>query len=150
MNIRERSTISAPAAQVWPYIVTAELFRVWNDKIIDIEAQGEFRGGQTFHTGYRMSKNEIRCWSKVTALEPERLLELHHGNCTGQGLKRDIEVIERITLEEKDGRTIVTKEVVIRNSEVPWFFIPLIWLITRFGKPVGKDKLKEMCEGESD
>ena len=150
MKIRERSDIARPALHVWPYIVTAEHFRVWNDKVIDLETQGEFRLGQTFHTGYRMSQHEIRCWSKVTALEPERLLELHHGNCTGQGLKRDIEVVERVTLEEKDGRTIVTKEVVIRNSGVPWFFVPLIWFVTRFGKPVGKDKLKALCEGNAD
>jgi hypothetical protein len=146
MLLRDRSEIDRPAAVVWPFIVTAEHFRAWNDKIIDIEAQGELRIGQSFHTGYRMGKNEIRCWSKVSALEPRVLLELHHGNCAGQGLKRDIEVVERIRLEEKDGRTIVTKDVIVTNSGAPWFFVPLIWFITHFGKPSGKDKLKELCE----
>jgi hypothetical protein len=149
MKLYDRSEIDRPASVVWPFIVTAEHFRAWNDKIIDLEASGEFRAGQTFHTGYRMSKNEIRCWSKVTALEPERLLELHHGNCVGQGLKREIEVVERVRLEEKDGRTIVTKDVTVTNSGVPWFFVPLIWFVTRFGKPYGKDKLKELCEGRA-
>jgi hypothetical protein len=57
--------------------------------------------------------------------------------------------IERITLEEKDGRTIVTKDVTVRNSGVPWFVVQLIWFIGRFGKPVGKDKLMEICEGDT-
>jgi hypothetical protein len=64
-------------------------------------------------------------------------------------LKREIEVVERVKLEEKDGWTIVTKDVIVTNSGVPWFFVPLIWFITRFGKPSGKDKLKELCEGGS-
>ena len=82
------------------------------------------------------------CWSQLTRLDRGRLLELRHGNCSGPGTRKAVEVVERITLEEKDGRTIVTKDVTVRNSSIPWF-------ISRFGKPVGKDKLKAMCEGDT-
>lgn len=150
MKLHDRSEIGRPAAAVWPFIVTAERFRQWNDKIIDIEARGEFRLGQAFHTQYRMSGREMRCWSKVTALEPGRLLELRHGNCSGKGTPHALEVTERVTLEEQDGRTVVRKEITVRNHGVPWIIRPLIWFVTRFGKPVGKDKLKELCEGEDD
>ena len=75
----------------------------------------------------------------VTALEEGRPLEMRHGNCTGQGIRRDIEMIDRITLEETGGRTIVTKNVTIRNSVVPWFVVPLNWFINRFGEPVQLD-----------
>jgi uncharacterized protein YndB with AHSA1/START domain len=146
MKLFDRSVIARPASAVWPFIVTAEHFRQWNDKIVDIEARGEFRLGQSFHTQYRMSGKEIRCWSKVAALEPGLLLELHHGNCSGKNAPRDLEVIERVKLEEKDGRTIVRKEITVRNHGVPWILRPLIWFVSRFGKPSGKDKLKELCE----
>jgi uncharacterized protein YndB with AHSA1/START domain len=146
MNLRERTAIDRPAALVWRYIVTPELFQQWNDKIVAMDARGAFQPGQRFSTQYEMRRKQLQCWSQVTRLEERRQLELRHGNCSGQGIRRDIEVIERITLEEKDGRTIVTKDVTIRNSGVPWFVVPLIWFINRFGKPAQPDKLKAMCE----
>lgn len=149
MILRDRSVIDRPASAVWPFVATAEYFRQWNDKIVDIETAGEFHLGQAFHTRYRMSGKEMTCWSKVSALEPERLLELHHGNCEGRGARRELEVIERIILEEKADRTIVRKEITVSNHGVPWLLRPLIWFITRFGKPAGKDRLKELCEGSS-
>jgi uncharacterized protein YndB with AHSA1/START domain len=147
MKLHDRSEIDRPASAVWPYVVNAGHFQQWNDKIVAIEAVGQLQLGQTFHTQYRMSGREMRCWSKVTALEPGRLLELHHGNCSGQGTRHELEVVERVTLEEKEGRTIVCKEITVRNHGVPWTLRPLIWFITRFGKPAGKDRLKEVCEG---
>jgi hypothetical protein len=148
MKLRERSDIDRPAVHVWRHVITPELFQQWNDKIIELDARGAFRLGQRFSTRYEMSRKQILCRSTVTALEEGRLLELRHGNCSGSGMNREIEVIERITLDEKNGRTIVTKEVIVGNAGVPWFFVPLIWFVNRFGKPVGKDKLKALCEGK--
>jgi hypothetical protein len=147
MKLRDRSEIDRPASHVWRYVITPELFRQWNDKIIELDARGAFQLGQRFSTRYEMSRKQILCRSTVTALEESRLLELRHGNCSGSGIDREFEVIERITLEEINGRTTVTKDVIVGNSGMPWFLAPLIWFINRFGKPVGKDKLKEMCEG---
>ena len=146
MKLYDRSEIDRPATHVWRYVVTPELFLRWNDKIVALEAAGPFRLGQTFHTQYRMSGREMRCWSKVTVLEPGLILELHHGNCSGQGARRGIEAIERVTLEEKDGRTIVRKEIDVRNARIPLLLRPLIWFVSRFGRPKGPDKLKELCE----
>jgi hypothetical protein len=112
-------------------------------------AREAFQTGQHFHTRYAWKRRELQCWSQITMLDEGRLLELRHGNCSGSGIRIAIEVVEHITLEEKDGRTIVTKDVTVRNSGVPWFVIQLIWFIGRFVKPVGKDKLKEMCEGDT-
>jgi hypothetical protein len=146
MHLRERTETDRPAAYVWRFVITPELFIQWNDKVVEIEARGTFQLGQRFHTRYQMSGKQLQCWSQVTMLEEGRLLELQHGNCSGKGVHGDIKVIERIMLADKGGRTIVTKDVHMMNHGIPWFFVPLIWFITRFGKPVGKNKLKEMCE----
>jgi uncharacterized protein YndB with AHSA1/START domain len=147
MRIRERTEIDRPAAHVWHFIITPELFLRWNDKVVESEARGAFQLGQRFHTRYQMTGKQLQCWSAVTALEEGRLLELQHGNCSGKGVHGDIKVIERITLEEKHSRTIVIKDVHMMNHGIPWFIVPIIWFITRFGKPVGKNRLKELCEG---
>jgi hypothetical protein len=94
-----------------------------------------------------MSGKKIQCVSTVIAIEEGRLLEIRHSDCMGEKIHRDLEVTERITLEEAKGRTIVKKEVVIKNHGIPWLLMPLIWFVTRFGKPTGPDPLKMMCEG---
>jgi len=147
MRFRERTEINRPVVHVWRFVITPELFLQWNDKVVEMEARGTFQLGQHFHTRYQMSGKQLQCWSALTAIEEGRLLELQHGNCSGKGVHGDIKVIERITLEEKHGRTVVIKDVHMMNHGIPWFVVPLIWFIRRFGKPVGRDKLKEMCEG---
>jgi uncharacterized protein YndB with AHSA1/START domain len=147
MRFRERTEINRPVVHVWRFVITPELFLQWNDKVVEMEARGTFQLGQHFHTRYQMSGKQLQCWSALTAIEEGRLLELQQGNCSGKGVHGDIKVIERITLEEKHGRTVVIKDVHMMNHGIPWFVVPLIWFIRRFGKPVGRDKLKEMCEG---
>jgi hypothetical protein len=58
-----------------------------------------------------------------------------------------MEVTERVTLKPRGSRTIVVKDVVMRHSGLPWWAIPLVWFISRFGRPVGENRLKAACEG---
>jgi hypothetical protein len=75
------------------------------------------------------------------------VLELRHSAPSGPGIRPDLEVTERVTLEESRGRTTVTKVITITNHGIPWFVMPLIWFVTRFGARVGPDPLKSLCEG---
>lgn len=149
MNIRQRTVIDRPAATVWPYILNPGYFQKWNEKIVSMEARDAFRLGESFVTHYRWGRRQLQCLSVATQIEAERLLELRHSHFVGTGVGADMEVTERITLEERDHRSIVTKHVRVRNHRLPWLLVPLIWLISRFGKPVKEDSLKSMCEGKS-
>ena len=111
-----------------------------------MEAKERFRRDQPFVTHYQMSGKQMQCISTVTALYENSLLEIRHAHCVGSGISSDLEVTERITLKEEDGRTTVRKDVDILNHGMPWFLVPIVWLITRFGKPAGPDRLKQMCE----
>jgi hypothetical protein len=92
---------------------------------------------------------QIQCQSVAVRIEEGRLLELRHSSPIGRGLNRELEVIERVTLEDQGARSVVTQDVHFRNHDLPWFLVPLMWFVTRFGKPVGRNRLKEMCEGRS-
>lgn len=111
-----------------------------------MEAKERFRHDQPFVTRYQMSGKQMQCISTVTALVENSVLEICHAHCVGNGISSDLEVTERITLEEAGGRTTVRKDVNILNHGMPWYIIPIVWLITRFGKPAGPDRLKQMCE----
>ncbi|MBI3004585.1 MAG: hypothetical protein HYY49_04130 [Ignavibacteriales bacterium] len=149
MHIVEHSIIDRPASKVWPFIIAAEYFQLWNTKIISLEAKGQFLLNQPFMTRYRMNGKEMQCISTVTALENERLLEIQHTNYVSNKDNSQLSVCERITLKEWAHRTIVTKDVEVKHHQVPWILIPLIWLTMKFGKPVEPDKLKQMCEANA-
>ena len=66
--------------------------------------------------------------------------------CLGPSSRPDMEVIERIELRGRDGRSVVTRTVIAKNVGIPLLLRPLVWLITRFGTPKGEDLLKKLCE----
>jgi len=148
MRIRERTEIARPAARVWPYVVRPELFAKWHPKIHAMDARGEFRIGTPFTTHYLWNNTPLQCTSIVSALEPERVLELTHTNPMGRGINPAMRITERFTLEPARGGTVVTNTVDIENAEIPWFLRPLIWFVTRFGRPTAPNPLKMLCESE--
>lgn len=146
MNLRERISIDRPPAHVWPYIINPDFYRKWNDKILHMEASGRFLLGQHFVTHYRWRQKELQCLSVAVKIEEGHLLELRHSKFAGAKVRPDMEVIERIVLEGHDRRSIVTKNTYVKKHGIPWVFIPLIWFISHFGKPVEENSLKLMCE----
>ena len=127
MRIRERTVIDRPAAAVWPFIITPEHFQQWNEKVSSMEARGRFQPGLRFVTHYTWNRKQMQCQSVALRIEEGRLLELHHSRPIGPGLNRELEVIERVTLEDRGARSVVIKDVHIRNHDLPWFLVPLIW-----------------------
>jgi len=148
MTIQETSSIRRTASEVWPYIVTPEHFREWNPNIASVEARDRFVQGQIFTTHYLWKQKPMQCRSVVIRLVERECLEIRHSDCLGPKIRRDTEVRERITLSEEKGRTVVVRTVKVRNHGIPWIFVGVIWLVTKFGKRVGPDRLKLMCEGE--
>uniref|UniRef100_C6DYB0 DUF3592 domain-containing protein n=1 Tax=Geobacter sp. (strain M21) TaxID=443144 RepID=C6DYB0_GEOSM len=57
-----------------------------------------------------------------------------------------MEVVERFDLQDKGDHTVVIKTITVKNHHIPLLFLPLIWFVTRFGKPVMPDRLKHLCE----
>jgi uncharacterized protein YndB with AHSA1/START domain len=146
MIIRERSVIDRPPATVWPYIIRAESFAKWNTKISSMEATGEFHVGQPFTTHYRWNNKPIQCVTVATEVQPGRLLELRHSGLTGQGIRPDMEIVERVTLRGEGRGSTVTKVVTLKNHGIPWLFIPLVWFVANFGARVDADPLKLLVE----
>jgi hypothetical protein len=148
MLLRQISYINRPPAVVWPYIITPELFAMWNDKVQEIGARDRFQAGQKFTTNYLWKGKAMQCMSMVTRIEEGRLLEIRHERCLGSKIRHDMVVTERINLSGEGERSTVTKNIIVTNHGVPWIFIPCIWFVSRFGKSVGEDKLKRLCEGK--
>lgn len=148
MRMVFRIEIDRAASVVWKNIVTPESFQKWNDKIESMDARGEFRLGEPFMTTYNWRSKITQCMSVVTTLVPNHILELRQSNFAGVGVDPRMEASERIILEEKEGRTIVTRVLSIKHHGVPFILVPILWFVSRFGKPAKSDPLKLMCEAE--
>lgn len=149
LHLIERTEVEHPAAKAWPMIVSPEFFQLWNDKVVSMDAKDRFLLGQVFQTRYRLSGRESQCRSEVTALEDGRLLEVQHTNFAGGKISPYLVVRERITLEETGGRTVIVKDIEIRNHGLHWMVVALFWLLNRFGKRAGPDKLKQLCDANA-
>lgn len=148
MRIRQRTVIDRPAAQVWRHVIRPESFGRWNEKVSGLDAVGEFRVGQPFTTHYLWQGKALQCASIATEIERERVLELRHTAPVGPGVPPNLQIRQRITLEPRGARTVVTKLVTLENEELPWYLQALVWFVTRFGAPAGPDPLKTLCEAE--
>jgi uncharacterized protein YndB with AHSA1/START domain len=146
MRMVFRTKIDRPASAVWKNVITAEKFQKWNDKIKTMDARGEFRLGEPFMTAYNWRNKITQCMSVVTNIVPERILELRQSNFVGVGVDPRMEASEKIILEEKGGGTRVTRVLSIRHHGVPIILAPILWFVSRFGKPTEPDPLKTMCE----
>lgn len=147
MKLREETLVQRSPVEVWPWIVSPERFMQWNENVVSMETRDSFVLNQSFTTQYMLNGKPLQCLSTVTAIEEGRLLELKHDHCVGPKVRRDMVVVERITLEDKGNHVVVTKTVTVRNHDAPWILLPLIWFVTRFGKPTKPDRLKYLCEG---
>jgi hypothetical protein len=148
MRMCQRAVIERPAAQVWPHVIRPDSFRRWNEKVSGLDAVGEFRVGQPFTTHYLWRGKTLQCASIATEIQEGRVLELRHTAPVGPGVPPNLRIRQRITLEPRGARTVVTKEVSIENEELPWYLRALVWFVTRFGAPAGPDPLKVLCEAE--
>lgn len=119
----------------------------WSGNISHIEARGRFSAGQIFSTHYRLSKSGGQCLSEVTALEEGRVLEFCHKAVSGwpaAPAREGMRAVERITLTESGGVTVLRKVVRVWNHGIPWFVTPLIWLLSLLGKPLKPSPLTEL------
>lgn len=148
MRMVFRTQIDRPASAVWRNVIKPESFQKWNDKIESMAARDEFRLGEPFVTRYNWRGKQTQCMSVAINISEGRMLELHHSDFLGNGVDPRMEALERIVLEERGGRTMVTRVLSIKHHGVPIILAPILWFVSRFGKSKDPDPLKLMCEAE--
>src|SRR4051794_14284242 len=114
MRLREHTVIERRAAEIWPFIICPDKYQRSNTKIIFMDLSGEFRLRQLFTTRYQWNNKQLQCTSVVTEIHDAKLFELRHSTPLAPGFRADMEIWERITLEQNGARTSVTKIVLIK------------------------------------
>ena len=150
MLIKDQIDIDAPPDQVWPFLIDPVLQAAWNPKIISIDRphDGPVRPGDTYVMHARLSdKQSTSRVEVVDVITPQKLVYQHHMTEAGSGFV----VTETYTLSEKGRGTRVRHTIDLSQTPIPLLLRPVIWLVMKFGKPVGEPQLgglKQMIESE--
>ncbi len=145
--------INRPAETVWAFLENPVNMLLWNPKVKHV-SPSSFSSPQQ---GYRYA---ITYQLHETARASEFLAEFIHFEPFSKLVIRDTgepaphnRVIEEIyELSEHEGGTFLIQTIHIEKSGINILFRFLIWIIQRWGKPVGKPylgTLKEMVERDS-
>lgn len=145
MKLVDSIFINRPIGTVWAFLEDPANMPRWNPKVKRVSPssfaaiQQGYRYAITYQMNERAKASEFL--AEFVHFEPPSKLVIRH---TG-GPDSQNRVIEEIyELSERNEGTFLTQTIRINNSGINIFFRFLIWLIQRWGKPVGKRYLETL------
>ena len=155
MKFKDVVTVEGAADQVWEYVGSPEMWPLFHVKAREcrhVRGQPDAIGAlydMDFRLGSRVSPT--RC--EIVEYRVGRVIRLTSMLPTTDG-KSGRRLSARLTYELEDlGRqTRVREEIDFDSSGIPFVFRPLVWLISRLGRPTGETTLmclKRLVEEES-
>lgn len=148
MKLVDAIEIDAAVTDVWPLVADPARHPQWNEKAraVTRDRSGPVSLGEQFEMTYAMSGRENISRVEVTDLQPSERAEFSHTIDDGRRVQR---VVERYELQSQRDGTQLTQTVDMSGAGIPWLLKPLVWLITRIGKPQGEtvlERLKRIAE----
>ena len=146
MHIVERSFINHSVDEVWPVLVSSDLFAQWNTHVKSMNIQGPFLEGAQFWTTYSWKGNDSQCRTTVLRVVAPELIVLQHSEFQSAQLPAGMIAEERIQVRKKGSGTEVRKDIRVRGGGEPWIVSVLAWWVTRFGTRSEPDPLPPLVE----
>ena len=144
MRLKDEVVIEATSDKVWEYVGSPEMWPLFHAKageckqvspqadVIGAQYEIEFRlGSKTAVTRCEIIDRRVGRLIIVKSTLPE----------TNRQTERPISACMTYELEDFGHTTKVTEGIDISGASIPLILRPLIWFITRFGKPSGKTTL---------
>lgn len=144
---QESIVIDAPIDRVWEYVGSPDLWSLFHVKVESSELTGSQGGriGSVYAIVFRMGSQTTPTRCEITDIRPGMMIQVLS---TGSD---SIAAEITYSLQDVEGRTRVDERVKVIAPKLNIFVRALVWLIERFGKPVGETtlmKLKRIIEEE--
>ena len=141
----DSAVVRASPERIWPYISDPDLISFWNGKLVKVNCthSDSVTVGETFEAQYQMSRSGGESKVEVTRCEPPLLVEYHH-RIFSRG--KSCEVTESYEIRPKGDESIVCQTINLGWGAIPWWAVPLVWLISLFGKPHGKTNMEVLAD----
>ena len=138
MKIVENIFINCPPDTVWTFLIDPQNMLLWNPKVKRVSPSNFGTPGPAYRYAitYQMRDNTNASEFNAEFVEfhpPARLVI----NLTGTFAPHDRMIEEIYKLSEQGNGTFLTQTIHIDSSGINIFFRCLIWVIRRWGKPVG-------------
>lgn len=155
MRVREDAIAKVPAERAWSILADPGLHSLWNPRITRTTRMGfgPWGVGSRYRVQYDLGRGAVEFDAEIAEFRPPSLLVARleeRARPSGAEVRRRW-VEERYELRPAGAHTYVLHEVVVHHSGVPWPLRALVWLIMRFGEPVGQtymEKFAELAEGD--
>lgn len=143
MKLENSIFIKRPPGAVWAFLENPENMPLWNPNVKHVSPscfsnpQQGYRYAITYQMGGNAAASEFQ--AEFVHFEPVSKLVIRHTEGLSSHQNRVIE--ETYELAERDGGTFLTQTIRVENSGINIFLRLLIWVIQKWGKPVGKPYL---------
>ena len=149
MQIKEKIWIQAAPEAVWPWVESPLKRQQWNPKLKNVADYDH--ASPAIGTRYRMDyvlNGKVRtCHGEVIEFSPPHQLCVR---VTPHDASHQFNAVEEYRLHSNGGGTIFQQNVTVADHRLNVFWRALIWIILRYGKPVGEShlaRLKQLVEG---
>ena len=147
MNLRDQIVINATPERIWMLLADPARWGEWNPKFVSLRRtrSGPVVAGEQFSMVTRLKRGESPSEVLVKEVMPLRRVTVKQ-LFTQRNRSRHVDV--ELELSARDGGIQVTQTLNHKNA-VGFVVNLLIWLIHRFGRPVGippLERLKSLAE----
>ncbi|MBA4373745.1 MAG: hypothetical protein C0402_12910 [Thermodesulfovibrio sp.] len=150
MKLEDSIFINRSAKTVWAFLEDPANMPLWNPKVKHVSPASFSvpRQGYRYAITYQMHEKAraTEFLAEYVHFEPYVKLVIRH---TGSLAPQNRIIEEIYELSERDGGTLLSQTIRIENSGINIFFRFVIWIIQRWGKPVGKpyfETLRDLIE----
>ncbi len=152
MKLKDEVVIDAPSDKVWEYVGSPEMWPLFHVKT------GECRQaspqpdviGSLYDIEFRLGSKTSRTRCEIVDRRIGRLISIRSTLPEPDGQSgRSLSACITYELEDQGRTTRVKEQIEFTSMSIPMICKPLIWLISRFGKPTGETtlmRLKKMVE----
>jgi len=150
MKQKESIKIFATQEQFWSFIEDPNNLPLWNPKVRKVTAMNSSHHlGYSFGIMYELSGKAMEYRAEMTRFEPPTHLTF---TFTGGSFPSENFVNEEFTITPHGDHCMLHRTIDFSNANIPLWAKILMWIIFRFGSPMGKtylETLKEIVEKRS-
>ena len=152
MRLKDEVVIDGPSDEVWEYVCSPEMWPLFHVKAGEcnrVSPQPDVIGS-LYDIEFRLGPKTSLTRCEIVECRIGRLIAIKSTLPTPDRQSgRSLSACITYELEDLGSTTRVKEQIEFTSTSIPLIFRPLVWLISRFGKPTGETtllRLKEVVE----
>lgn len=144
MILKDEIVIRTTSDKVWAYVGSPEIWPVFHVKAGECRPAGSRSDvlGALYDMKFRLGSKTSMTRCEIVEYRIGRRITLQ--STTAEPKRRAFSALISYELEDQGRETKVTERIEFASAAIPLIFRPLVWLVSRFGKPTGETTLMRL------